>query len=128
MIPIPTPTQALAIGVALLIAGLAASTLWYRGAAIEARAERDHLRDQVAVVAEGLRACNAAVDQAKRVGDAATAATAELQKAARRLAQPAQKTVERIETIIEKGTPPGAGCEQAWTVIENDAKASRGGK
>lgn len=127
MIPLPlSPASMLAIAAGVVIAVLCTTTAWYRGQAISAQAERDQARAQVQVLAGSLSSCNAAADAAREAGEKAQAATGELLAAARRLARPAEKTVERIETVIERGTPPGAGCEQAWRVIEDDRKASRG--
>jgi hypothetical protein len=65
------------------------------------------------------------VDQAKRVGEAAIEATGKLVAAAARLNKPAEKTVERIETILERPTPPGAGCDQAYDELEADYRSTR---
>jgi hypothetical protein len=99
-------------------ASLACWALLERASAIQARAERDRALDQVAVVSAAAKACSASVDQAREVGEAAIAATGELVAAAKRLAAPAVHTVERIEKGPRAPTPPGAGCDQAWDVIE----------
>lgn len=125
----PARIQALLLCALAMVAaclGLLVYGLWWRGEAYSARAERDVAVAQAEVLAGGLKACNAGVDEAKRVGAAAVAAAGELVAAARRLKQPARETVQRIETIIEKGTPAGAGCEDAWRVIEADRQKARG--
>lgn len=122
------PLQAKAIAVAAVAVAFLAVAAWgfyWRGEALGARGERDVAIAQANVLAEGLKTCNAGVDQAKRAGDAAVAAAGELAAAARRLKVPVKETVQRIETVIEKGTPPGAGCEDAWRVIEADRQKAR---
>lgn len=96
--------------------------LWWRGEAYQATAERDVLRAQSEILAAAVKACSDGVDQAKRAGDAAVAAGGALLEAARRIKAPVQKTVERIETIIEKPAPAGAGCDRAWDAIEAERK------
>jgi hypothetical protein len=85
---------------------------------VQAEGARDRAEAQLAVVAAAAKACSASVDQAKRVGEAAIAATGTLAAAAARLNAPREKEVQRIETIIEKPTPVGAGCNQAWDELE----------
>jgi hypothetical protein len=103
--------------------GLTTWALVERLGAVQARAERDRALDQVAVVSAAAKACSASVDHAREVGEAAIAATGELVAAAKRLKAPAVHTVERIEKILEQPAPPGAGCDQAWTTIEQIHKA-----
>ena len=111
--------------VALVIAGLAAWGLWWRGEAMQARGERDVAIAQANVLADGLKVCNAGVDQAKRVGDAAVAATAELVKAAQRIKRPAKETVITVEKWLEQPTPKGEDCRHAWARIEAEMAAQK---
>ena len=118
----PARVKALLVAaMAMAVVGLALTTwaLVERVAAVQARAERDRALDQLADVSAAAKACSAGVDQAKRVGEAAVLATAELAAAAKRLKAPAVHTVERIEQILERPAPPGAGCDQAWDQIED---------
>src|SRR5688572_15439782 len=96
------------VGAALVVAALLIFGLYWRGEAYQARAEADLARAQISVLVAATETCKASVDQARRVGEAAIAGTAELVAAARRLKQPARHTIERIETILERPTPSGA--------------------
>ena len=116
----PARIGAAALGIALVLVG--GYTLWLRGEVHQVRAERDLARAQISALNVAVQACSASVDQAKRAGDAAVAGTAALVAAARRLKVPARHTVERIEKIIQQPAPPGAGCSEAWDVIERGAK------
>lgn len=125
----PARVKALLVGavaLASVVLALLAYGLWWRAEAFQARAERDHAIDQLAVVSAAAQACSAAVDHAKAVGDAAVKATGELVAAARRLSKPAEKTIERIETILERPAPPGAGCSEAWDEIETEHRKAGG--
>ncbi len=117
----PARIQALLVGAmafAITALALLAWGFWWRAEAYQARAERDRERVQVTVLASAVNACNAGVDQAKRVGDAAVATGAELLEAARKLKAPQKHTIERIETVIERPRAPGEGCDWAWSEIE----------
>jgi hypothetical protein len=105
---------------AIAVVGLLA--LWWRGEMIQARAERDLARAQIAVLAMAVETCNSSVDHAKRAADAAVAGTASLLAEARRLKTPARHTVERIERIIKEPAPPGADCNTAWQRIEGGVR------
>lgn len=111
------------LAVVALGLGLMTWALVERVGAVQARAERDRALDQVAVISAAAKACSASVDRAREVGEAAIAGTAQLLAAAKRLSAPAVHTVERIETVLERPTPPGAGCDRAWDTIEQVHKA-----
>lgn len=113
-----------ALAVAVLALGLTAWALVERAGRFQALAERDAARAQEAVLSGALARSNAAVDEAKRVADAAVAGTAQLVAAAKRLHAPEVHTVERIERIIQAPEPAGADCNSAWQAIEGDARAS----
>jgi hypothetical protein len=115
----PGKLQAMLAGFLAVCALCLALACW----ALLERVGRVQAVAQLAAVAAAARACSTAVDHSAQVGSAAIAATAELAAAAARLKVPAQKTVERIETVLRDPTPSGAGCEQAWDVIEKDRKA-----
>lgn len=106
------------MAIAALCLALTTWALVERLGAVQARAERDRALDQVAVISAAAQACSVAVDHAREVGQAAIAATGELLEAAARISAPAVHTVERIEKILERPSPPGAGCDQAWDQIE----------
>lgn len=113
------------------VAGVLASVaLWYRGQAIKAEGERDLWKAQTAVVASAAQACTTGVGEAKRAADASVAASGELREAARRLKQPAQRTVERIETIIERpmSTEQAADCNWGWGQIEAESRTKAGAR
>lgn len=117
----PARVKGLLVG-ALAIAGLGLAllvyALWWRGEALQARGERDLALAQVTVVSSAAKACSDGVDQAKRAGDAAVSASAELVAAAQRLKAPVRVERQTIEHWLEKPTPPGAGCDQAWNELE----------
>lgn len=118
---------AMAIGaLCLSLAGWA--WIEHLGAAL-ARAERDRALDQVAVVSAAAQACTASVDHAKRAGEAAVAASAELLAAARRIKQPAIREVERIERLV-KETPlapeQAQDCAFGWDLIEEQHRKAGG--
>lgn len=114
-----------AIAAGAAMAALLTWGLYWRGEYREAKAVGVALEAQGQILAAGLTSCNAGADQAKRVGDAAIAATSELLEKGRKLAAPRQKTVERIETIIERPAKPGEGCDWAWDQIESDRQKAR---
>lgn len=121
-----TPLQiklAIAAAAALAVAALYGWGLYWRGEYREVKAVNAVLVGQVAVLADGVRTCNAGVELAKRVGDQAIAVSGALLTEARKKTAPARHTVERIETIIERPAPAGAGCDTAWDAIEADRKA-----
>lgn len=87
------------------------------------QADLDAQQRQVEVVANGLAACNAGVDQVKRQGDAAIAQGKAMLAEARRLAAGGREQAARVEALLEKPTPAGAGCEQAWAEIARQRPA-----
>ena len=118
-----SPARIQATVVALLAAttlllATAAWGLWERGRALKAEGERDLALAQVQVVSNAARACSAGVDQAKRAGDAAVKAAGELVAAAKRLTLPARVERTTIEHWLEKPTPSGKDCRDAWGEIE----------
>lgn len=126
----PAQLKALLLGAGVCVLAclsLLTYALWWRGEAFEARAalekahaERDLAIAQGRVLAGGLQACNAGVDQAKQISDAAIVAMGELLDKARKLAGPREKTIERIETVIHQAPQPGEGCDWAWDKLEAD--------
>lgn len=129
LVTVPARAKALlaaAAAMALLCLGLTswallerAAAFQARGEAAQARAERDRAIDQAAVLGAAASACTASVEDAKAVAAGALAATEKLVDAARRRSEPARHTVERIETILERPAPPGAGCDRAWDELEH---------
>lgn len=122
----PARLYGLAIGalaLALTLAGLAAWGLYWRGEAREARAAISVYQAQLAVSADALERCSSSVEEARRVGDAAIAASHKLLAEARRLSAGSRAQAERIEALLRQpvpaksdGTP--AGCEEAWAEIQ----------
>lgn len=124
----PGKAQAMLAGflaVCTLCLALGCWALLERVGRVQAQGERDRAVAQLAAVAAAAKACSVAVDHAAKVGSAAIAATDELIEAAKRLKVPPQKTIERIETVLQQPAPPGAGCDQAWDAIEKE-RATRG--
>jgi hypothetical protein len=120
--------QALLYAAAAMLVVSLSLTAWAlveRVSAVQARAERDHALDQVAVISAAAKACTTSVDHAGAVGQATIKAVEELQAAAARLAVPPKTIVQRTETIIQHLTPELAGdCNAAWAKLEQDRKAA----
>jgi len=109
---------------AVAVLALIAFGLYWRGEAYQARGERDLALAQISVLSVAVETCSSSVDHAKRAADAAVQGTAALLAEARRLKAPTRHTVERIEKIIREPAPPGAGCDEAWSVIEQSARGT----
>lgn len=128
----PARVKQLLIGALVLVAVCAVLLcygLYWRGEAMQARGERDLALAQVEVVSAAAKACSSSVDQAKRVGDAAVAAGAELLAAARRIKQPIIQKVERIERVIHDNPPTpeqAADCSWGWDLIEQQSRKAGG--
>lgn len=125
----PARLQQLLIGALVglvLCLGLAGYGLWWRAEAYQARAELEGARGQVAVLAQSLTSCSASIDRSKQVADASIAAMGELVERARRLAAPRRAEFARLEALLERPTPAGAGCAEAWTIIEAEHLKTRG--
>lgn len=111
---------------AMLLAGAAwggwAINGWRLGAELErVKGERD-------LVVSAAKSCSAGVDLAKDVSTAAIDASKELTAAARRLNKPAEKIVERTETIITRPmtVEQAADCSWGWSQIEAQPRTSAG--
>lgn len=87
------------------------------------KGDKKSLEDQVIVLGESTRACSAAVDQAKKMGDLAVGQIREHLAELRKLHAGNATAVDRLEALIKKGTPAGAGCDKAWDAVEADWKA-----
>jgi len=110
----------------LWTAGIAAATcaalltwgLYWRGEYRETKAVLVALEAQGKILVGAVKDCTAGAERVKDLGDKAVASMDELLGKARTLTAPKWKTVEKIETIIERPAPPGAGCNEAWAEIE----------
>ena len=128
----PARIKGLVIGAGVMAIAVLALTSWAlleRALRFQALADVERVRtalvrerDQVKVLADAVAACSAGVDQAKRVGEAALAGTAELVAAAKRLKAPPIHTREVIEKIIEKPvtSEQAADCNWGWNEIEDE--------
>lgn len=97
---------------------------WRLGKELEhAQRERDTHFQQSQVLSAGLRACNAGVDEAKRIGDLAVGQVRAHLLELKKLDSGSQAAVDRIEDLLRKPPPSGAGCEKAWDAIEAERKA-----
>ena len=105
-------------GAAIVLLSLTSWALLERGWRLEAEAKAITLAAQGQVLAESVKECSAGAAHVKDLGDKAVAAVDELLGQARAIATPKWRTVEKIETIIERPAPPGAGCDEAWAEIE----------
>lgn len=92
--------------------------------------EVEHLKGEVRqAVAQGnilgaaVRTCNASVEAGAKAGKAAVAQGAQLLEAARAAAAGSRANADRLDQLLAKGTPPGAGCAEAWRVIEEQRMA-----
>lgn len=117
----------LGIIVAIAAAGAAGGwTLngWRLGSQIaQLKGELQHERDQLAVLAGGLEACNAGVSAAAKAGDDVLKLAGKLLDAARRVHAGATSTADRLEDLLKQPPPKDADCNQAWDLIEADRKA-----
>lgn len=119
----PARLKALLVGVLaglVVLLAVAAIALWWRGEALQARGERDLAIAQAQVLAKSVKVCSDGVDQAKRAADTAVALGGRLLAAASQQYAGARKQAQRIEEILKRPTPAGAGCEEAWDAIEAD--------
>lgn len=103
---------------ALLVFGL-----YWRGEAYQARGERDLAIAQGDVLAAGIESCNAGVELAHSVAGAAVDQMRKLVDQARKQAAGARAQVARIEDLLKQPVPAGAGCDEAWELLEKDWKA-----
>lgn len=121
MIPSPLQLKAMlaaAVAAALVIMALTVWGLYWRGEYREAKASLVALQAQGEILAASLRDCNANVSEAKRVGEQAVKDMRALVAEARRLSAGGQRQAAAIEELLNKPTPPGAGCEDAWREVE----------
>lgn len=108
-----------AAAVLLLLAAALAWGLYWRGEYRELKAAAVVLEDQATVLGSSLKACNASALDARRAADAAIASGQALLAEARRLHAGSRAQVARLEDLLKRPTPAGAGCEDAWSVIES---------
>jgi type II secretory pathway component PulM len=121
----PARIQAVVIGagaIVILCLGLLAYGLYERSQAATARGELEVARAQQAVLARSVEACSAAAAQAKRVGDQVVGAVRAHLEAARQATAGAAAQVDRLEQHLAAPTPAGAGCDDAWRVIELEVR------
>jgi hypothetical protein len=124
----PARLQALlvaALAMLVVILALLIYGLWWRGQALQARGERDSARDQVAVVSAAAEACSESVARARAIAGAELAAAHRALEDFRRLHAGQRAAVARLEGLLERPAPPGAGCDAAWAAIETDARAAQ---
>lgn len=126
----PARIQALAIGALAMIAmilALVAVALWYRGAAYQARGERDVGLKNVEIVSAAAKACSSSVELAKKVGTEQLAIARGLLAEARRLHSGDRVTVAHIDALLSQATPPGAGCDRGNDELEADYRKRTAG-
>lgn len=124
----PARIKGLLIGALAIAAAAAALTAW---AMLERswryQAERDLEKtrgelvaavDQGKVLAEGVRACNAGVELARRAGEQGKRLGQQLLVEARRLHAGGAQTVQEIEALLSRPAKPGATCDDAWRELE----------
>jgi hypothetical protein len=124
----PARLQALlvaALAMLVVILALLIYGLWWRGQALQARGERDSARDQVVVVSAAAEACSESVARAKAIAGAELAAAHRALEDFRRLHAGQRAAVARLEGLLERPAPAGAGCDAAWAAIESDARAAQ---
>lgn len=125
MNPFPIPAAYL-YAAAVLAGALAGWTAngWRLGEKLEAqRVQVTALKAQGDVLAASVRTCSESVAQAQKTGAAAVATGQALLAEARRMGAGGRAQAERIEQLLAKPTPSGAGCEQAWDEIERNRMA-----
>jgi hypothetical protein len=124
----PARLQALlvaALAMLVVILALVVYGLWWRGQALEARGERDSARDQVAVVSAAAEACSESVTRARAIAGAELAAAHRALEDFRRLHAGQRAAVARLEGLLARPAPSGAGCDAAWAAIEANARAAQ---
>lgn len=124
----PARIQALLIGAlvaGVLLLGAIATAFWWRGEALQARGERDLAIAQTQILAKSVQVCSDGVDQAKRAADTAVKLGGQLLAAARQQYSGTRQQAERIEELLKRPPPDGAGCEQAWDAIEAERQKAR---
>jgi len=114
---------AIAAGVAM--AGLLTWGLYWRGEYRDVKAVVVALQSQEKILVSALKDCSAGAAAVKSAGDVVRADVAAILAKAQKLAAPRQKSVERIETIIERPAKPGEGCDWAWDQIEAERQKAR---
>lgn len=120
-----TAAAAAAVCAALLTWGL-----YWRGEYREAKVSVVALQAQGEVLAGAVKTCSAGADMVASVGQAALAGMAAAQEKIEKANLPTQRTIERIERVIERPTPLGpdgrpVGCDAAWDLIEADHQKAR---
>lgn len=124
----PARIQMLLIGamaIALVCAALLIYGLYWRGEAKEAKAELGIAIAQGTVLADKLGTCNAGVDQARRVGEAAIAAMTALVADAKKANAGRKITAETLDEIARQARKAGEGCDWAWDQIEQQKRKAR---
>lgn len=92
---------------------------WRLGTQLEhAKAQRDQAIAQGTVLAEGVKSCSAGVDRLAKSSEAAIVHTQKLLEEAKRLRNGGANQVKKIEELLAKKPPAGAGCEDAWRELE----------
>lgn len=125
----PARLKGLLVGAAVGLVALltvVAIALWWRGEAYQARAELEKARGerdlaiaQSKILAKSVQACSDGVELAKRSADSAVKLGVQLLAAAKKEHQGARQQADRIEDLMKRPPPDGAGCEQAWDAIED---------
>lgn len=128
MTPLQAKILARAAAAAIVAAICFAGGWTVNGWRLDGKLERlqgdlDAATTQAEIAAKGLEACNAGVDAARRQGDAAIAQGKAMLAEARRLAAGGREQAARVEALLEKPTPAGAGCDQAWAEIARQRTA-----
>jgi hypothetical protein len=117
--PLGLKAQLITAGAAFLALSLCTSwALLERAGRLEAKGTIATLAAQGQVLAGAVKDCSTGAAEVKRVADLAVSGMGGLMEKAEKIAQPKWRTVEKIQTIIEKPAPPGAGCNEAWAEIE----------
>lgn len=97
---------------------------WRLGEKIaQLQGDLEHEKDQTAILATGLQACNRSVDAAAAAGKDTVELAGKLLAEAQKVHAGGLKTADRLEELLKQPPIKGDDCNKAWDDIEAARKA-----
>lgn len=119
-------TAIIGAGAAIMCLALLSWALWLRGDLAEARADLRVEQAQTRVLADSLSRCNRSVEDAKAAGDRALAYGAQALASAQANTAAVARSIQGLQDAVNRKPPAGASCSDAWALIEQEFKSTRG--